>query len=92
MGHAPGHPTIASSLWPSPLTKIPHCSAHMWKFADDTTRSEVVLSDGVSELQETVQEITDWTNLNRFQLNPKKKQSNLVPRHFPSNENKFYHG
>ena len=30
--------------------------AEMWKFADDTT----------------VSEITDWTNLNRFQLNPTK--------------------
>ena len=46
--------------------------AEMWKFADDTTVSEVVLSDGASEMHKTVQEITDWTNLNRFQLNPTK--------------------
>ena len=46
--------------------------AEMWTFSDDTTFSEVVLSDGASEMQETVQEITDWTHLNRLQLNPTK--------------------
>ena len=46
--------------------------AEMWKLSNDSTFTEVVLSDGASETQETVQEITDWTNLNRFQLNPAK--------------------
>ena len=40
--------------------------AEIWKFADDTTVSEFVLSDGASEMQETVQEINDWRNLNRL--------------------------
>ena len=35
--------------------------AEMWKFDDNTTVSEVVLSDGASEMHKTVQEITDWT-------------------------------
>ena len=46
--------------------------AEMWKFDDNTTVSEVVLSDGASEMHKTVQEITDRTILNRFQLNPTK--------------------
>ena len=44
----------------------------MWKFVKKNPVSEVVLSNGASEMQETVQEITDWTNLNRLQLNPTK--------------------
>ena len=46
--------------------------AEMWKLSNDSTFTEVVLSDGASEMQETVQEITDWTHLNRLQLNPTK--------------------
>ena len=40
----------------------------MWKFVKKNPVSEVVLSNGASEMQETVQEITDWTNLNKLQL------------------------
>jgi hypothetical protein len=42
------------------------------KLAENSTVSEVVKKDGGSLLQETVQEISDWTNLNRFQLNSTK--------------------
>jgi hypothetical protein len=46
--------------------------AEMWKLA------EVVKKDGVSELQETVHEISEWTNLNRFQLNPTKCKEMII--------------
>ena len=50
----------------------------MWKFADGTTVSELVKKDGASELQETVHEISEWTNLNRFQLNPTKCKEMII--------------
>ncbi|CAB3994399.1 Hypothetical predicted protein [Paramuricea clavata] len=52
--------------------------AEMWKFADDTTVSEVAKKDGASELQGTVHELSEWTNLNRFQLNPTKCKEMII--------------
>ena len=44
----------------------------MWKFADDNTISEVILKDEESTLQETMNQVADWSKENKFQLNPKK--------------------
>ena len=52
--------------------KLPGGSFSMWKFADDTTVSEVVPSSGESSLQEAVNHISSWTHNNLFQLNPTK--------------------
>jgi hypothetical protein len=38
----------------------------MWKFADDTTVSEVVKKDGASELQETIESLTLIGQRQRF--------------------------
>ena len=44
----------------------------IWKFADDTTVSEIVPKSGVSTLQETVNDVLLWSDDNRFQLNSLK--------------------
>ena len=43
---------------------------HMWKFADDTTVSEVVPPSKHSTLQQAVDFIHDWSQQNHLQLNP----------------------
>ena len=45
---------------------------HKWKFADETTVSEVLLAAEQSHLQEAVDYINDWSRENPLQLNPTK--------------------
>ena len=45
---------------------------HMWKFADDTTVSEVVPASKHSSLQQAADHIHDWSQQNHLQLNPTK--------------------
>ena len=45
---------------------------HMWKFADDTTVSEVVPPSKHSTLQPAADFIHDWSQENHLQLNPIK--------------------
>ena len=44
----------------------------MWKFADDTTVSEVVPASKLSTLQQAADYIYDWSQVNHLQLNPTK--------------------
>jgi len=44
----------------------------MWKFADDTTVSEIVPKSGASVLQDTVHDVLRWSNNNGFKLNSLK--------------------
>ena len=44
----------------------------MWKFADDTTISEVVTPSKESLLQKAVDYINNWSQENRLQLKPSK--------------------
>ena len=46
----------------------------MWKFADDSTISEVILRTENSNLQGIVDQVANWSNTcnNKFQLNPGK--------------------
>ena len=44
----------------------------MWKFADDTTVSEVVPASKLSTLQQAADYIHDWSQENHLQLNPTK--------------------
>ena len=44
----------------------------MWKFADDTTVSEVVPASKLSTLQQAGDYIQDWSQENHLQLNPTK--------------------
>jgi hypothetical protein len=41
----------------------------MWKFADDTTVSEIVEKNEQSTLQMDIDDITTWSMNNSFQLN-----------------------
>ena len=41
----------------------------IWKFADDTTVSEIVAKFGASMLQDTIHDVLLWSNDNRFKLN-----------------------
>ena len=41
----------------------------IWKFADDTTVSEIVPNFGASMLQDTIHDVLLWSNDNRFKLN-----------------------
>ena len=45
-------------------------SKNMWKFADDNTISEVILKDEENTLQETLNQVVDWSKENKFHLNP----------------------
>ena len=45
---------------------------HMWKFANDTTVSEVVPASKHSSLQQAADYIHDWSQENHLQLNPTK--------------------
>jgi hypothetical protein len=68
----------------------------MWKSANNTSVSVVVKKESANKLQETVQEISDWANLNRFQLNPTNCKEMRVsftkqPRiHAPVNVNNYF--
>jgi len=52
--------------------KLAEESSSVWKFADDTTVSDVVPSSGESSLQEAGHHISSWSHNNCFQLNPTK--------------------
>ena len=45
---------------------------HMWKFADDSTVSEVAPASKHSSLQQEAEYIHDWSQENHLQLNPTK--------------------
>ena len=47
-------------------------SFHIWKFADDTTVSAIVLPSCPSSLQQVVNEISSWSYENHLQLNSSK--------------------
>ena len=47
-------------------------SSDLWKFADDTTVSEIIPKTGSSRLQVQVDQINCWSNENNFQLNSLK--------------------
>ncbi len=47
-------------------------SENLWKYVDDTMASEVVLQGEHSETQLIANEISDWSNINRMQLNADK--------------------
>ena len=70
----------------------------LWKFADDTTVSEIVPKFGASMLQDTVHDVLRWSNDNRFKLNSLKskelrkdfrRESNLDTVSLKSNGNAF---
>ncbi len=44
-------------------------ASDLWKFADDTSVSEVIPKAGVSSLPDTVNEVHKWSNDNKFQFN-----------------------
>ena len=45
---------------------------HLWKFVDDTTVSEVVPKGDTSKAQSIVNQVIEWSHVNRLQLNPDK--------------------
>ena len=47
-------------------------SFHIWKFASDTTDSEIVRPSCPSSLQQVVNEISSWSYENHLQLNSSK--------------------
>ena len=54
------------------LQLLPDELFHIWKFADDTTVSEIVLPSCPSSLQQVIEEISSWSCENHLQLNPSK--------------------
>lgn len=52
--------------------RLPDGSFAMWKFADDTTVSEIVPPSKQSALQQAAEFISTWSLDNRLQLNPSK--------------------
>ena len=52
--------------------RLPDGSFTMWKFADDTTVSDIVPPSKQSALQQAVDFISTWSQDNRLQLNPSK--------------------
>ena len=45
---------------------------HLWKFVDDTTVSEVVPKGNTSKAQSIVNQVIEWSHVNRVQLNHDK--------------------
>ena len=43
---------------------------HLWKFFDDITASEVVPKGNTSKAQNIVNQVIEWSHINREQLNP----------------------
>jgi hypothetical protein len=58
------------SIAESPSNKI-------WKFADETTIFEVIPRNKESTLQDTIDQVADWSKENKFQLNTKKSCKEL---------------
>ena len=55
------------------------------KYVDDTTVYEVVDSREVSQAQNAIDEITQWSEINKFQLHPKKcKELRISFSHSPA--------
>ena len=65
-------------------------SSSMWKFADDTTISNVFSNPDACSLQECVQHVAEWSKTNLFQLNPTKCKEMVIcfKKHFPALERK----
>ena len=51
---------------------IPGNYADLWKFANDTTVSEIIPKTESSRLQKLVDQLNCWSNENNFQLNSQK--------------------
>ena len=47
-------------------------NASLWKYVDDTTVSETIPKGAISHAQLIVDEVVEWSRLNRFQLNTDK--------------------
>ena len=47
-------------------------NASLWKYVDDTTVSETIPKGAISYAQLVVDEVVEWSRLNRFQLNTDK--------------------
>ena len=45
---------------------------HLWKFVDETTVSDVVAKGNTSKGQSIVNQVIEWSHVNRVQLNPDK--------------------
>ena len=45
-------------------------TSHLWKFVDDTTSSDVVPKGNISKAQSIVNQVIEWSHINRVQLNP----------------------
>ena len=58
----------------------------MWKFADDTTISNVFSNPDTCSVQECVQHVAEWSKINLFQLNPTKCKEMVIcfKKHFPA--------
>ena len=75
--------------------RLPDGSFAMWKFADDTTVSEIVPPSKQSTLQQAVDFISTWSQDNRLQLNPSKCKElqsffkSSPPTHSPFELNSF---
>ena len=70
----------------------------IWKFADDTTVSEIVPKFGASMFQDTIHDVLRWSHDNRFKLNSLKcrelkidfrRKSNLDTVSLKANGNAF---
>ena len=77
---------------------ISNTLSSIWKFADDTTVSEIVPKFGASTLQDTIHDVLRWSNDNRFKLNSLKckelridfrRESNLDTVSLKANGNAF---
>ena len=45
---------------------------HLWKFVDETTASDVVAKGNTSKGQSIVNQVIEWSHVNRLHLNPDK--------------------
>jgi len=60
------------------VLKAPGGSKLMWKFPDDNTISELISPSRNSNFQQAVDCVSNWSQENRFQLNPSKCKEMLT--------------
>ena len=63
-----------SSFWAWLMTSLPRANplSGMWKFANDTTVSEIVPKSGATKIKDTVDYVLQWSNDNKFKLHSLK--------------------
>ena len=70
------HGGMPQGSWLGPLILRPRLLTH--KFVDDTTLSEIMVKGTTSKMQEAVDDLITWSQLNRLNINSKKTKEMIL--------------